>query len=63
MNNHSDSLMMAVLGFVVGSTAVFCFSYVSMQERVKENTIKACGTCDERTKTCGEYTCTKEGWK
>jgi hypothetical protein len=55
--------MMAVLGFLVGSIAVGCFFYLSMEERVKENTIKACGACDERTKTCGEFTCTKDGWK
>lgn len=65
MNDVNDGgiLIGVILGFLVGAIAIGCFSYINTEERLKENTIKACGTCDERTKTCGEFTCTKEGWK
>jgi hypothetical protein len=58
-----DSLATFIIGLFIGAALVglFCFDAVVTQNiKIIEN---ACGTCQERGKICGEYVCSKDGWK
>lgn len=46
-------------GFIAGMIALASSVHISTEEIIQN----ACGSCSERSKACGEYTCTKDGWK
>ena len=61
MKNNTDHFAMMILGFLAGAAIAGFFCFDAMEKRLKDNIVKACGTCHERSKMCGEFTCTKRG--
>ncbi len=53
--------------FIIGLAAGFVIATVSLASIVGDTSNKildrACGSCDQRAETCGDFTCTKDGWK
>lgn len=64
MKDEAYALFTVVL-VVVFCVAMIAMAKVSQQPDEEVNTAlnRACGTCDEKGKMCGEVVCTGEGWK
>lgn len=57
------SLVTFIIGMGIGAIALALFSFEAMTTQKIKIIENACGTCQDRGKICGEYVCSKDGWK
>ena len=63
MQQDSDSLLSFIVGLFIGLVVAFCVGSYARDTAITKTQIFACGTCQEKGKMCGEFVCTKDGWK
>lgn len=63
MKHITDSTVPFIIGLAVGFL-ITAITIISALDKTKEQTLnRACGSCDQRAETCGDFTCTKDGWR